>query len=264
MTVNESRLREMKQESEDVAMLTAYDAAEARLLDEAGVDVLLVGDSIGNVRLGYPDTLPVTLDESLSATAAVARGAERAMVVGDMPFGSYGASVEESVGSAQRYLKRGADGVKLETPVGGEVTVDVVDRLTELGVPVMGHTGLTPQHVNRSGYEVKGRDDADALVETARRLDEAGAFSIVLEMVSEDVAGRVADEVGAVVIGIGAGREVDGQVLVVDDMLGLSESTPSFVREYADLRGDISDAVERYVDDVKEGSFPADEHVYDD
>ncbi len=263
MTVNERRLKEMKEEGEEVAMLTAYDASEAELLDEAGVDVLLVGDSVGNVRLGYDTTLPVSLEESLTATAAVARGASTAFVVADMPFGSYGGSVERSVENAQRFLKEGADAVKLETPVGGRFTVDVVDRLTELGVPVMGHTGLTPQHVNRSGYEVKGGGEADALVETAHRLDEAGVFSIVLEMVEEPVAGRVAEEVDAVTIGIGSGREVDGQVLVVDDMLGVSRDTPSFVKEYADLRSVVMEAVEEYVDEVKDGEFPSDDHVFD-
>ncbi len=262
MKVNESRLKQMKEDGEAVAMLTAYDAAEAELLDRAGVDVLLVGDSVGNVRLGYDDTLPVSLEESVTATAAVARGAEDAMVVADMPFGSYGGSVERSVENAQRFLKEGADAVKLETPVGGEFTVDVVDRLTELGVPVMGHTGLTPQHVNRSGYEVKGGEEADRLVETACRLDDAGVFSLVLEMVEEPVAARVADEVEAVTIGIGAGREVDGQVLVVDDLLGVSEDVPSFVKQYADLRAVISEAVEEYVDEVKDGEFPSDEHVF--
>ncbi|MFW5929850.1 MAG: 3-methyl-2-oxobutanoate hydroxymethyltransferase, partial [Halobacteriota archaeon] len=203
------------------------------------------------------------LEESLSASGAVARGADRAMVVGDMPFGSYGGSVERSFDNASRYLERGANAVKLETPVGGEVTVDLAARLTELGVPVMGHTGLTPQHVNRRGYGVRGREDADALLDTARRLDDAGVFSLVLESVPEDVGRRVTEEVSAPTIGIGAGRHVDGQVLVTEDLLGLTERAPSFARRYADLRSTVADACEAYVEDVRAGEFPSEDEVFD-
>ncbi|MDY7083214.1 MAG: 3-methyl-2-oxobutanoate hydroxymethyltransferase, partial [Halobacteria archaeon] len=210
-------LAEMKDEGEPITMLTAYDASTAEIVDEGGVDIILVGDSVGNTQLGYDTTLPVTLEESLSHTAAVSRGVEDAMVVGDMPFMSFGTSVEESVKNAGKYLKEaGANGVKFETPIGGETTVEVAERLTELGVPVMGHTGLTPQRIHATGgYRVEGRgEQADALVETAKRLEEAGVFSLVLEMVPEDVAKRVTEEIDVPTIGIGAGRYVDGQVLV--------------------------------------------------
>ena len=256
-----------KRSGEPVTMLTAYDAPTAAIEDAAGVDVILVGDSMGNVRLGHDDTLPVTLDESLSATAAVARGSDRAMVVGDMPFLSVGASTEQTVEHAGRYLKEaGAQAVKLETAVGGDVTPPIVDRMTELGIPVMGHTGLTPQRLKETGgYRVEGRDDeaADALVETARDLEDAGVFAIVLEMVPEDVARRVTEAVDVPTIGIGAGRHVDGQVLVFEDLVGLTDGTPSFVEEYADVRSTMEAAVEDYVEDVEAGDFPRAEHAFD-
>lgn len=245
-------------------MVAAYDAPSAEIVDDVA-DIVLVGDSVGNTRLGYEDTLPVTLEESLSHTAAVARGSERAMVVGDMPFASFGVSTERSAENAARYLKEAkAQAVKLETPVEGGVSVDTVRRLTELGVPVMGHVGLTPQQVHRKGYRVQGRDDdeADAILERARELEEAGVFSVVLESVPESLGARVTDEIGVPTIGIGAGREVDGQVLVLDDLVGLTDGTPSFVKEYADVRGTIRDAVEDFADEVRDGDFPADEHIF--
>lgn len=246
-------------------MVAAYDAPSAEVLDDVA-DIVLVGDSVGNTRLGYEETIPVTLEESLSHTAAVVRGSERAMVVGDMPFASFGVSTEKSAENAARYLKEaGAQAVKLETPVEGGVSVETVRRLTELGVPVMGHVGLTPQQVHRKGYRVQGRDDdeADAILERARELEDAGVFSIVLESVPESLGARVTDEIGVPTIGIGAGREVDGQVLVLDDLVGLTDGTPSFVKEYADVRGMMRDAVEEYAEEVRDGSFPADEHVFD-
>lgn len=246
-------------------MVAAYDAPSAEVLDDVA-DIVLVGDSVGNTRLGYEETIPVTLEESLSHTAAVVRGSERAMVVGDMPFASFGVSTEKSAENAARYLKEaGAQAVKLETPVEGGVSVETVRRLTELGVPVMGHVGLTPQQVHRKGYRVQGRDDdeADAILERARELEDAGVFSIVLESVPESLGARVTDEIGVPTIGIGAGREVDGQVLVFDDLVGLTDGTPSFVKEYADVRGMMRDAVEEYAEEVRDGSFPADEHVFD-
>jgi 3-methyl-2-oxobutanoate hydroxymethyltransferase len=256
--------KDLLEKDEPIVMVAAYDAPTAEILDDVA-DVVLVGDSIGDVRLGYEDTLPVTVEQSLSHTAAVVRGSESAMVVGDMPFASFGVSVEETAENAARYLKEaGAGAVKLETPVDGGVSVETVRRLTELGVPVMGHVGLTPQQVRREGYRVLGRDDdeADAVVRRARELEDAGVFSVVLEAVTEEVGARVTDAVDVPTIGIGAGREVDGQVLVIDDLIGMSENPPSFVKEYADVRGEIRDAVEEYADGVRSGGFPADEHVF--
>jgi len=256
--------KDLAEKDEPIVMVAAYDAATAEVVDDVA-DVILVGDSVGDVRLGYDDTLPVTLDESLSHTAAVVRGSETAMVVGDMPFASFGVSKERSAENAARYLKEaGAGGVKLETPVEGGVSVETVRRLTELGTPVMGHVGLTPQQVRREGYRVQGRDaeEADAVLDRARELEEDGVFSVVLEAVTEEVAERVTEEVDVPTVGIGSGRGVDGQVLVVDDIIGMSRDTPSFVKEYGDVRGEIRDAVEAYADDVRSGDFPADEHVF--
>lgn len=256
-------------DGEPLTMLTAYDAPIARLVDEAGVDLILVGDSAGDNHLGYDDTLPVTVEEALSNTAAVDRAVEEAMVIADLPFGSYGGSIAGSVETATRFLKEaGADAVKLETAPRGEVTVDVVDRLTELGVPVMGHVGLTPQRMRQiGGGYVQGRDHAqsttvEALVETAERLAAAGAFSIVLETVTEETGRQVTEAVDVPTIGIGAGREVDGQVLVITDVLGMGESY-SLSKQYADLDTLIREAVSEYVADVESGAFPARDHVFD-
>jgi 3-methyl-2-oxobutanoate hydroxymethyltransferase len=253
-----------------LTMLTAYDAQIARQVDRAGVDMILVGDSAGDNHLGYDDTLPVTLDEALSNTGAVVRGTEEAFIVADMPFLSYGTSVAESVENAGRFLKEeGADAVKLETAPYGETTIEIVDRLTELGIPVQGHVGLTPQRANQiGGAYVQGRDTdtsttEDALVETARRLEDAGAFSVVLETVSEPVAKRVTDALDIPTIGIGSGRYVDGQVLVVSDVLGLGAEPYSLSKQYADLDSEIRSAVEQYVDEVESGEFPAAENAFD-
>jgi 3-methyl-2-oxobutanoate hydroxymethyltransferase len=253
-----------------LTMLTAYDAPIARRVDGGGVDMILVGDSAGHNHHGYEDTIPLTLEEALSNTAAVDRAADEAMVVADMPFLSYGTSMAESVENAGRFMKEaGADAVKLETAPYGETTIDIVDRLTELGVPVLGHVGLTPQRMNQiGGAFIQGRDhDAsaatDALVDTAEQLVEAGAFAVVLEAVSEEAARRVTEAIPVPTIGIGAGRHVDGQVLVVTDMLGLSEHSPSLARQYADLDDAISSAVEQFVTEVETGEFPTREHTYD-
>ncbi|MFP4175552.1 MAG: 3-methyl-2-oxobutanoate hydroxymethyltransferase [Halobacteriales archaeon] len=256
--------KDLIEKDEPIVMVAAYDAPTAEILDDVA-DVILVGDSVGDVCLGYDDTIPVTVEESLSHTAAVVRGSESSMVVGDMPFASFGVSVEQTAENAARYLKEaGAGAVKLETPVEGGVSVDAVRRLTQLGVPVMGHVGLTPQQVRREGYRVQGRDEdeADAILERARELEDAGVFSVVLEAVTENVAERVTEEIDVPTIGIGAGRGVDGQVLVVDDIVGMSRETPSFVKEYADVRGEIRNAVETYADEVRSGDFPVDEHVF--
>lgn len=249
-------------------MLTAYDAQMGRIVDEAGVDVVLVGDSMGNMQLGYDSTLPVTMEEAVSSTAAVSRAVESAMVVADLPFLSAGASMEDSVENAGRFLKEAdADAVKIETPPGGTVTVDVTDRLTELGIPVMGHIGFTPQHLHQfGGHTVQGRGDEEAtaeLVETAERVEEAGAFAIVLEMVAEDAAKAVAEAVSIPTIGIGAGRHVDGQVLVINDVIGLGSYDLTFNKQYADAESVIRGAVEEYVEDVESESFPAEEHAFD-
>jgi 3-methyl-2-oxobutanoate hydroxymethyltransferase len=232
--------------------------------------MILVGDSAGDNHLGYDDTIPVTLDEALSNTAAVDRAVEEAMVIGDMPFLSYGASLERSVENAGRFMKEaGADAVKVETAPYGDATVDVVARLTELGVPVVGHIGLTPQRMNQiGGGYVQGRGTGssatvDALVETAGRLEDAGAFSIVIEAVTEETGQQVTEAVGVPTIGIGAGRYVDGQVLVINDVLGLSDESYRFSKQYANLNSVVRDAVESYVDEVRGGTFPASEHVFD-
>jgi len=263
-------LYEKYEDGVPLTMLTAYDAPVARQVDRAGVDVILVGDSAGDNHLGYDDTLAVTMDEALSNTAAVVRGTDEAFVVADMPFLSYGTSMAESVENAGRFLKEaGADAVKLETAPYGETTVDIVDRLTELGIPVQGHIGLTPQRTNQiGGSYVQGRETdtsttEEALVETSRRLAEAGAFSVVLETVSEPVARSVTEAVDVPTVGIGSGRYVDGQVLVVSDVLGLGGEPYSLSKQYADLDAEIRNAVSQYVTEVESGAFPGPEHAFD-
>jgi 3-methyl-2-oxobutanoate hydroxymethyltransferase len=253
-----------------LTMLTAYDAPIARQVDEAGVDMILVGDSAGDNHLGYNDTLPVTLEEALSNTAAVNRAVENAMVIGDMPFLSYGTSIEQSVKNAGKFMKEaGANAVKLETAPYGETTIEIVSRLIELGIPVVGHIGLTPQRMNQiGGGYVQGRGDdnsitVDALVETAEKLEDAGAFSIILEAVTEETGKKVTEAVDIPTIGIGAGRYVDGQVLVITDVLGLSEESYQLSKQYVNLNSIIQDAVESYVSDVQSGDFPARKNVFD-
>jgi len=255
---------------EPLTMLTAYDAPVARRVDAGGVDMILVGDSAGHNHHGYDDTLPLTLSEALSNTAAVDRAVDEAMVIADMPFLSYGTSMAESVENAGRFMKEaGADAVKLETAPYGETTIGIIDRLTELGMPTLGHVGFTPQRMNQiGGAYIQGRGDdhsaaAEALVDTAEALVEAGAFAVVLEAVSEEAARRVTESIPVPTIGIGAGRHVDGQVLVITDLLGLSDHSPSLSKQYADLDGAIRDAVEQYVAEVENGEFPSEEHVYD-
>lgn len=263
-------IHEKYQNGEPLTMLTAYDAPVARQVDAGGVDMILVGDTAGHNHLGYDDTLPVTLEEALSNTAAVDRGVEEAMVIGDLPFLSYGTSIEESVTNAGRFMKEaGADAVKLETAPYGETTIEIIDRLTELGMPVMGHIGLTPQRMNQiGGGYVQGRGHessatVDALVETAERLEDVGVFSIVLETVTEETAKQVTETVDVPTIGIGAGRYVSGQVLVITDVLGLGAETFRLSKQYADLDTAIRTAVETYVDEVSEGEFPGRENIYD-
>ena len=253
-------LRQMKERGEKIAMLTAYDATFARLLDEAGADVLLVGDSLGMVIQGHETTLPVTLEEIAYHCRAVARGVRRAHVVGDMPFMSYQASTEQGVSNAGKLMKEGGcHSIKLE---GGAVHAELVHRLVGAGIPVMGHIGLTPQSYHQlGGFKVQGRDPGgrDRLLDDARTLEDAGVYSIVLEAIPADIARDITAAVSVPTIGIGAGVGCDGQVLVSYDALGMDETfKPRFVRRYATLGATIKDAVTRYVADVRDGSFPSD------
>ena len=263
-------LYETYREGEMLTMLTAYDAPIATQVDAGGVDMILVGDSAADNHLGHDDTLPLTMAEALSNTAAVDRAVNEAMVVGDMPFGSYGASMEQSVENATRFMKEaGADAVKLETAPHGQTTIDIIDRLTELGLPVMGHVGFTPQRMHQiGGPYIQGRGHTssahvDALVETAEALEDAGAFGIVLETVTEETGRRVTDAVDVPTIGIGAGRHVDGQVLVTNDLLGLGGEAFKLSKQYADVDSVVQEAVGEYVEEVENGEFPAEENVFD-
>lgn len=263
-------IRERYEAGEPISMLTAYDAEMARLVDAGGVDAVLVGDSAGDNHLGYEDTLPVTLEEALSNTAAVVRGVDEALVIADLPFLSYGASTEESIRNAGRFLKEaGADAVKLETAPHGDATIELIDRLTELGIPVQGHVGYTPQRTRTmGGAVVQGRGDdrstsPEALVETAGRVADAGAFSIVLETMTESAARRVTDALDVPTIGIGAGRHVDGQVLVLNDVIGLGDAEYTLSKRYADVGDEIRTAVESYVGDVRNERFPTAEHTFE-
>jgi len=243
-------------------MLTAYDALTARVFDDAGIPVLLVGDSAGNVVFGYDTTLPVTVADLLPLTAAVVRGTRRALIVADLPFGSYQLSPATALASATRFLKEaGAHAVKLE---GGVRVAHQVEELVGAGIPVMAHLGLTPQSVNVfGGYRVQGRGEAgDRLLHDAKALEAAGAFSVVLECVPAELATRITHAVGIPTIGIGAGPGCDAQVLVWQDMAGLSPRTARFVKRYAKLGQVLGDAARSFAEDVVAGSFPAEEHVY--
>lgn len=257
-------LREMKAQGEKITMLTAYDFPIARLLDEAGVEVVLVGDSLGMVGLGYENTLPVTMEEMLHHVRAVGRGVRRALLVADMPFLSYQSSLEDGMRNAGRFLKEaGAHAVKLE---GGREVADLTRRLVESGIPVMGHLGLTPQMIHQfGGYKIQGRTAAGAqrLLEDALLLEEAGAFSFVLEGIPWQVAGVITEHLRVPTIGIGAGPYCDGQVLVTNDLLGLFDDfTPRFVKRYAQLKEVIRGAFTRYREEVKARQFPGPEHSF--
>jgi 3-methyl-2-oxobutanoate hydroxymethyltransferase len=259
-------LRAMKERGETIAMLTAYDYRTARLMDESGVDVILVGDSVANAVMGLPDTLSVTMDHMLHHVTMVSRGADRVLVVADMPFMSYQLSPEQAAANAGRFVKEsGAHAVKLEG--GAAMFGDQITAILKCGIPVMGHLGLTPQSVHQiGGYKVQGRGEegASELVEQAKGLEAAGVFSIVLECVPIDAAKRVTESVNVPTIGIGAGPHCDGQVLVSTDMLGLTwERKTRFFKEYADLRTTMKDAFRQYVGDVREGRFPTEEHGFE-
>jgi 3-methyl-2-oxobutanoate hydroxymethyltransferase len=255
---------ELKRRGEPIAVVTAYDFPTARLADEAGVEILLVGDSLGTVLLGYESTLPVTMADMLHHVRAVTRARPAALVVADMPFMSYQASVEDAVRNAGRFVQEGgADAVKLE---GGERVAPAVRRIVEIGIPVMGHLGLTPQSLLAfGGYKVQGRGEAEQehLLREARLLQECGCFALVLEGIPAGLGGSVTRELAIPTIGIGAGPACDGQVLVSHDLLGLYHGrVPKFVRRYADLAGTMREAFARYVGDVKAHRFPSDEESY--
>jgi 3-methyl-2-oxobutanoate hydroxymethyltransferase len=257
-------LADMKRRRERIVMVTAYDYPSGSLADAAGVDIVLVGDSAAMTVLGYESTVPATMDEMVMLTRAAVRGAKRPLVVADMPFGSFQISNEEAVRNAVRFVKEaGADAVKVE---GAGLTVSRVLALVGAGIPVMGHVGLTPQSATMlGGFRAQGRTSARArqLLEDARTLEQAGCFSLVLEAVPAPVAARITEELTIPTIGIGSGRDCDGQVLVYHDLLGLYQGRePRFVKRYAELATEIQDAIERYAADVRSGAFPGDEHTY--
>ena len=264
MSVTVRDVQGFRDRGERFVMLTAYDALAAKLLDEAGIPLILVGDSVGGI-LGYDSTLPVTMDDMIHHTAAVRRGVENALVIGDMPFMSYQTSIEEGFSNAGRFLKEaGAHAVKLE---GGKRVIDLVAKLTDSGIPVMAHLGLTPQSVNQfGGYRVQGRDHEGAyrMVEDAKSLEAAGAFALVLEAVPASLAKEVTDSLHIPTIGIGAGPHTSGQVLVWHDFLGINEGKMAkFVKRYADLGAEIKRAASSFARDVAEGNYPASDHTYD-
>ncbi|MBO5704293.1 MAG: 3-methyl-2-oxobutanoate hydroxymethyltransferase [Bacteroidaceae bacterium] len=250
-------LRKMKQEGQKIAMLTSYDFGTARIVDEAGIDIILVGDSAANVMAGHATTLPITVDEMIYHAKCVVRGVKRAFVVCDMPFGSYQISTEDGVRNAVKIMKEsGADGVKLE---GGAEIIDTVKRIIAAGIPVMGHLGLTPQSINVFGnYSVRAKEEAEAqkLIDDAKALEAAGCFAIVVEKIPATLTQKVMQQVNIPIIGIGGGQ-ADGQVLVVDDLLGKNPGfKPKFLRQYADLHTIMTNAINQYVADVKSTDFP--------
>ena len=262
--VTTRRLIEMKERGEKISMLTAYDYSMATLIDRAGMDVILVGDSASNVMAGNVTTLPMTLDQMIYHGQSVVRAVKRALVVVDMPFGSYQGNSKEALASAIRIMKEtGADAVKLE---GGEEIKESIARILSAGIPIMGHLGLTPQSINKFGtYAVRAKEEAEAqqLIKDAHLLEQLGCFAIVLEKIPAKLAARVAEEVTIPIIGIGAGGGVDGQVLVMHDMFGINKDfSPRFLRRYANLHTIITDAVKQYISDVKEQDFPNESEQY--
>lgn len=262
--VTTNSVQEMKRQGEKISMLTAYDFTSAGIVDRAGIDVILVGDSASNVMAGHETTLPITLDQMIYHASSVVRAVQRALVVVDLPFGSYQGNSKEALGSAIRIMKEsGGHAVKLE---GGIEIIESVERILTAGIPVMGHLGLTPQSIYKFGtYTVRARQEAEAekLLSDAKALEEAGCFALVLEKIPADLAQRVAEEISIPVIGIGAGAGVDGQVLVLHDMLGMThEFNPRFLRRYLDLYTEISGAVQNYVKDVKSLDFPNEKEQY--
>lgn len=262
--VTTATIRDMKKRGEKITMITAYDYPTAAVVDEAGIDLILVGDSLGMVVLGYDSTLPVTMDVMIHHTKAVTRAVSRALVIGDMPFMSYQASVDEAVRNAGRFLQEaGAQAVKLE---GGREVAEVTRRIAAAGIPVMAHLGLTPQSVHQlGGYKVqgKGNEAANRILEDAKILQEAGAFSIVLECIPTELGRVISDTLSIPTIGIGGGIHCDGQVLVIHDLLGMFERfTPKFVKKYANINAQMKEAVGKYIEEVREGQFPGPEHSF--
>ncbi|MFC1494157.1 3-methyl-2-oxobutanoate hydroxymethyltransferase [Thermodesulfobacteriota bacterium] len=259
-----ARLQEKKNNGQKITMMTAYDYSAATLVDQAGIDTTLVGDSLGNVMLGYNSTVPVTMDEMIHHCKAVSRGVKNSFLIGDMPFMSYQSSIERAIENAGRFLKEAhCDSVKLE---GGSAMAPTVKAIVKAGIPVCGHIGLTPQTATMlSGYKVQGKDAESArkLLESAMDLEEAGAFMIVFECIPDSLAARITGELKIPTIGIGAGKDCDGQVLVYHDLLGLYERfTPKFVKQYLKLAPMIKEALTRYKTEVENGMFPGPEHVF--
>jgi 3-methyl-2-oxobutanoate hydroxymethyltransferase len=262
--VTTRRLQDMKKQGKRISCLTAYDALIARILDDAGIDLILVGDSLGNIVQGHETTIPVTLDDIIYHTKAVVKGVQRALVVADMPFMSYQVSPEEAFRNAGRLMKEaGASAVKVE---GGHRVCEAVRRMTEAGIPVMAHLGLTPQSINQFGsYRARGQntEEAEEMMRDAKELEEAGAFAVVLEKIPMQLAQKITESLTIPTIGIGAGPHCDGQILVYSDMLGLTiDFSPRFVRRYDSLHERIDDSVSRYIQDIQNGNFPDESESY--
>lgn len=257
-------LQQMKDTGRAITMITAYDAVMAGLADDAGADILLVGDSVGTTLHGFETTLPVTVEMMVMHTQAVTRGSRRSFVVTDLPFMSYQVSEQQAIENAGRLLKDGGcSAVKLESA--NDRTLPFIRAIVDSGIPVMGHIGLVPQSINQlGGYRVQGRDQTDAghLIELAHKVQESGAFALVLELIPSELAAKITSELTIPTIGIGAGGGVDGQVLVINDLLGLTERAPRFARKYVDLRAGVLRAIRKYTRDVREGHFPTKEHEF--
>ena len=262
--INVNSFMKFKNQNHKITMLTAYDYSMAKMLDEAGVDGILVGDSLAMVALGYETTMNVTVDEMIIFTKAVARGVKSAFVVADMPFMSYHSSIEEGIKNAGEFVKAGAKAVKIEG--GSDYTVQLVKRLTESGIPVLAHLGFTPQFINSfGGHYIQGKsaENTKKILEEARKMECAGAFAVVLEMVPEESAKYITDNISIPTIGIGAGRYCSGQILVTDDIIGkYSDFTPKFAKKYADVYTVIKSAAQEYINDVQTGNFPEEKHVF--
>ncbi len=258
-----AKIREKKKKDEKITMLTAYDYPTAKLLEETDIDTILVGDSVGNTVLGYENTIPVSMEEMIHHTKAVARGIENPLLIGDMPFLSYQTSVEEAVKNAGKFIKEGkAEAVKIE---GGSEYTEQIEKIIDAGIPVMGHLGLTPQKIHQfGGYQPRGRsiEEAKKIYEDAKKLEELGVFSLVLESVPKELAKKITENLEIPTIGIGAGPECDGQVLVFHDLLGWTDFKPKFVKHYADLSSSIKEALEKFKSEVKSGKFPTSNHSY--
>lgn len=257
-------IQKRKEIGENITMLTAYDYSTAKYLDEAGTDIILVGDSLGMTALGYENTLNVTMEEMTIFTKAVARGTKKSLLVTDMPFLSYHVSKEQTIINAGALIQAGAQAVKIEGA--SDFILDITKHLTQCGIAVMGHLGFTPQYINSiGGYLVQGKsyENTIKLFEDAKRLEEAGAFAIVLEMVPEETAKYIKENLSIPIIGIGAGRFCDGQVLVIDDVIGkYSDFTPKFAKKYADIKSIMANSIQNYIDDVKNNKFPDEEHIF--